>query len=425
MGIFSEVMSAGVPINPSTSPFFGAQDWGDGSGTMGNADGSGFFNFDQAGVQSPFGNGSGAINPAALNEWMASTGMGLFQESGPSGDYRYLQDSSGKQVGDKQFFSADESDFMAAAMAAMALTGANVAGAGGFGGGIESLGGGGGEGLGFGGAEFGAVDPAAAGLGGAFPSNASVAGFESLAPGTSLGGDLGIGGAAFGGGDLAAAASSSALGIGDSTRAALYGKEGYGAPMTGLQTSTYDGALEMGLPREMAKAASATVGGELTFSDIISALGSGLSPVAAAGGSGGMGGIPGIFNIGSGIYGLMQSRKMRKAMDPFSKYRAGYGKELAALEADPSRITSRPGWRAGNLAVQRGAAAGGYLGSGNEMLALQDFGGNFYNQEAQRLASLAGAGVAPGSGFAQSADLAGQSLASLGYGVSPFLRRGP
>jgi hypothetical protein len=148
-------------------------------------------------------------------------------------------------------------------------------------------------------------------------------------------------------------------------------------------------------------------------------------------GSGGLGDILGtlggasgstlaqIANVGSGLYGLNQSRKMRGAMAPFDKYRGAYGQQLQALEKNPASITSRPGYQAGLQVVQRGQAAGGYLGSGNEMAALSKYGGDFYAQETARLANLAGAGAAPGAGYPASMDLAGRSLASIGYGLAP------
>ena len=140
---------------------------------------------------------------------------------------------------------------------------------------------------------------------------------------------------------------------------------------------------------------------------------------------GGFGGLGQIANVGSSIYGLGLANDLRKRSDPFAKYRGAYGEQLAALEANPSSITTRPGYQAGLTAVQRGSAAGGYNGSGNEIAALAQYGGNFYNQEVGRLAGLAGAGTQPGNGGYPAAMLAGQSLASLGYGLGPYSNRRP
>jgi hypothetical protein len=137
------------------------------------------------------------------------------------------------------------------------------------------------------------------------------------------------------------------------------------------------------------------------------------------------GGVRSIFDIASGIYGMNLASDARKASDPFSPYRGAYGEALSQLESNPGAIVNRPGFQAGLLAIDRSAAAKGYTGSGNAMSSLARFGGDFYNQEAQRLAGLAGANQAPGAGQFQSAQLASQSLASLGYGLAPYLSGGP
>ena len=136
-----------------------------------------------------------------------------------------------------------------------------------------------------------------------------------------------------------------------------------------------------------------------------------------------LGMIGGGLNLVSGLYGLnaaQQMQAMTGRADPFGAYRPGYAAQLSQLTADPSRITSMPGYRAGLQAVQRSMAAQGYQGSGNMMAALQKYGGDFYGQEVNRLASLGGANISPqialqGQGMA--ADLASRGLASLGYGT--------
>jgi hypothetical protein len=114
------------------------------------------------------------------------------------------------------------------------------------------------------------------------------------------------------------------------------------------------------------------------------------------------------------------ARELIERSDPFYKFRAGYGDKLAALEASHD-VTSIPGYQAGLEAVQRAGAAQGFTGSGNMMKALQDYGGNFYNAEANRLATLAGAGAAPGAGFAQGAQLIGQGQASGAFGTQQII----
>jgi hypothetical protein len=96
-----------------------------------------------------------------------------------------------------------------------------------------------------------------------------------------------------------------------------------------------------------------------------------------------------------------------------------------ALEANPGRIRGTPGFFAGQDTINRSMASKGYLGSGNQAAALQRFGGEFYQQEANRLAGLAGANIQPGNNYYNSADLAGRSLSNIGYGLSPYMTGGP
>ena len=140
-------------------------------------------------------------------------------------------------------------------------------------------------------------------------------------------------------------------------------------------------------------------------------------------GLGSASGIRDLASIASGIYGMSLVGKARDAADPFAQYRPAYGAQLAALEANPGSIVSRPGFQAGLETIQRKSAASGYYGSGNMASALGRYSGDFYNQEATRLASLAGAGQTPGAGQALGADLASRSLGSIGYGLAPMLAR--
>lgn len=145
---------------------------------------------------------------------------------------------------------------------------------------------------------------------------------------------------------------------------------------------------------------------------------------------GGGGPLSTISNIGSGIYGMYQSNQMKqlaeeaaRMQDPFGAQRAQYANKLSALYANPSSITGMPGYQAGLDAVERKMASQGYLGSGNMMTALHQYGGDFFDKEVARLSNLAGAQFAPSGGNALLAgniagnNLMGQSLASLGYGV--------
>jgi hypothetical protein len=136
-----------------------------------------------------------------------------------------------------------------------------------------------------------------------------------------------------------------------------------------------------------------------------------------------LGTIGGGLNIFSGLYGLnaaQQMQAMARNADPMAAYRPGYAAQLAQLTSNPSMITSMPGYKAGLQAVERSMAAQGYQGSGNMMAALQKYGGDFYNQQVNQLASLGGANISPSvamQGMGMGNLLAGQSLASLGYGT--------
>lgn len=145
------------------------------------------------------------------------------------------------------------------------------------------------------------------------------------------------------------------------------------------------------------------------------------------------------MDLVSGIYGLKKSRDLENlaaqaanpvVVDPFGYGpRNQYASELSALRADPTRIESLPGYKAGLNAVERKMASQGYLGSGNMMAALQQYGGQAYDSEIARLAQLSGATQAPIvtnarqtqiSGAAAGADLASRALASLGYAARRF-----
>lgn len=136
-------------------------------------------------------------------------------------------------------------------------------------------------------------------------------------------------------------------------------------------------------------------------------------------------GLMGAYNMGTGLYGLYEQNRLRKQQptvyDPFASQRAQYQQQLAQLASDPSQITKDPAYAAGLQAIQRTMAAQGYLGSGNMMTELLNYGGNFYNQSVNRLAGLAGANLSPVSvpNYKMAAnDMLSRSLASMGFGLA-------
>ncbi len=172
---------------------------------------------------------------------------------------------------------------------------------------------------------------------------------------------------------------------------------------------------------------------------------------------GGTAGSPGLVSGALGAFGgvnsIYQSEQLRKMLpqllaqnDPFGSQRGQYQQQLQQLMANPSSVTSLPGYQfqfdQGQQALQRQMAAGGYGGtgaapgtgggSGNYGTALtqygQGFAQNFYQQQLANLSGLSGANIQPGN-IAGNA-IAGTSaanqgtlggLGALAYGAQRFL----
>lgn len=183
----------------------------------------------------------------------------------------------------------------------------------------------------------------------------------------------------------------------------MAGAAGTGAPYTG--TGPFNAAGTQG--------AGSSIAGNLA------------SPAAAgvAKSAGAMpwGSIGNVANLAQGAASIIQANRMpnyQAMADPFAQYRGEYGQRLAELERDPSSITKIPGYEAGLQAVRRSMNARGYGGSGNMMAALAKYGGDFYNQTANRYATLAGGGVSPVSGaqLAMQGDMNKYNLIRAGIG---------
>lgn len=124
------------------------------------------------------------------------------------------------------------------------------------------------------------------------------------------------------------------------------------------------------------------------------------------------------------------SEEKPTVIDPF-----GYGPErsrfleqLKALMADPKTLENTPGYNAGLQAIMRTMAAQGYLGSGNMMKSLFDYGGKAYGDEISRLTSLAGGGLPlqvmyPNRSAEVAARTAQAGLTSSGLGTAGFAMR--
>ena len=81
--------------------------------------------------------------------------------------------------------------------------------------------------------------------------------------------------------------------------------------------------------------------------------------------------------------------------DPYAQYRGAAAQQLNALMANPSQITTMPEYNAMLQAAQRQAAAQGYNGSGNALVAAANAGGQAYQQAFNNLAMLSGAEQSP------------------------------
>lgn len=299
-------------------------------------------------------------------------------------------DPTGKQVG--AFNQQDQSTGSAlaewAGLVAAGFGGLGLAGFGPLGSLGQSLG-------------MGAVD---AGAGSALPEFGTVGGAGSAAP---AGSGLSAAGSTYG-------TIASAPGVAGATAGSF-------APILGQGGAAL--ATGAGLTAPAFAGGAGLVGGlGMTAGAGATAAGSGLSGLLGSIG-GYLPAVQSLASLASGAYGLKLAGDARQASDPFAPYRAAYGQKLAALEANPGSIVTRPGFQAGLETIGRKSAASGYYGSGNMASALSRYSGDFYTQEANRLAGLAGAGQTPGAGQIAAADLAGQSLGSIGYGIGPLLQR--
>ena len=137
--------------------------------------------------------------------------------------------------------------------------------------------------------------------------------------------------------------------------------------------------------------------------------------------------IPAAANIGTGILGLQKADQLQQAAvqaDPMAPYRSQYAQQLQQLQEDPSQVQNIPGYQAGLDAVMRSLASQGYTGSGNMMAALQDYGGQFYQQQFQNLSNLAGVNISPAvslQGQQGAANLYGDALSRFGYAAGSLM----
>lgn len=164
-----------------------------------------------------------------------------------------------------------------------------------------------------------------------------------------------------------------------------------------------------------------------------------------AGGSGmwGLGSSAGSLLSGLGAFG--QGRDLEKTatglrnnVDAMGSVRGPAALALLQLMNDPSSITSRPGFGAGQLAIDRSLSKQGYNPanvrgvSGNYLDAQSNYAGNFYDKEMQRLMKMAGADFNPVGaaqlqlqGLQGQAGLTGAGTQSTIAGLTGLLRNIP
>lgn len=150
----------------------------------------------------------------------------------------------------------------------------------------------------------------------------------------------------------------------------------------------YDGSLDIGLAGDWSPSGTLSSDVAKGVSDIprVSNVGGPVGVIQT-----GMRGLGVLGNAGA-VYTGLEQRRAGKALQEEANIRRGYAKQLQALEADPSSITSTPGYQAGLDAIQRSMAAQGYMGSGNMMAEMAKYGQGIYDQRFRELSSLASGG---------------------------------
>lgn len=121
-----------------------------------------------------------------------------------------------------------------------------------------------------------------------------------------------------------------------------------------------------------------------------------------------------------GLYALYQSKRFTD-LGKGTPSQQTANAQLNTLLQDPNQIYKMPGWEAGLQAVQRTGAGQGYLGSGNMMVALNKYGGDFYNNTVRQLNDIATGGQNVQAAYTTAgADLFGQGTNSIGYWLSKY-----
>lgn len=234
------------------------------------------------------------------------------------------------------------------------------------------------------------------------------------APTLVMGGDLAAGGA----GAFADMAGFAGLGA-EGAAAAEWAKTGVMPEGFGMIPEGSIAAMDtLGSTNWFNSAVNTAAGGGLSLGDVNSAL-SFATP---------------IISVGSGLYGMSQAEQLRKLAAQSGKradpWGASGGRSLAdtqlqELMRNPGQVAARdPSYGLRMQGAQRANAIYGQ-DSGAMAVAGANASTDWYNQRLAQLSGLAGTGFSPGtaeqfgmSGTAGASELAGKSLASIGYGVT-------
>jgi hypothetical protein len=206
--------------------------------------------------------------------------------------------------------------------------------------------------------------------------------------------------------DLAAAAGAAYFGGSALAGSSLFGGADVGAGAAGAGDLSYltgNPFAAYELP-----AATSLSGPSIASGSSIASSGFGFNPGTLLAGTSAL----------NSLYGIYQGQQLQKMAKQQQGRQQQYADMLSGLMRDPSSLVNTPGYQAGLEAVQRGLAASGYLGSGNEMTALLNYGGNIYDQQVARLAGLAGLGAVNPSPIdigMSGTNLTGSSLANAAY----------
>jgi hypothetical protein len=181
----------------------------------------------------------------------------------------------------------------------------------------------------------------------------------------------------------------------------------------------------------MTAGTDALIGSTLTGEGALgsyAAMDAGYAGVTA--GSNALSGLPSLTSLGQGaqlgssLYSIYQGNQLKSAGaagDPFAQYRSGYAQQLQQLMANPSLVTSLPGYQFGmdqaQGALTKNLASQGLTGSGTAAQAItnqgQQYANQMYQQQLQTLSGLSGASI-NNAGVNLGAQASGMSLQNQG-----------